>query len=81
MIKLFRNVRQKLLSENKLNKYLAYAFDEIAKMSHDHGKQMFEQKDEAHLEAMQEMRVLMQEPEAMQQWMDSKHKEFEELPE
>lgn len=29
MIKFFRKVRQKLLSENKLNKYLLYAFGEI----------------------------------------------------
>ena len=29
MIKLFRNTRRKLLSENKFSKYLAYAIGEI----------------------------------------------------
>ncbi|MEQ9310123.1 MAG: hypothetical protein RLN90_11780 [Balneolaceae bacterium] len=58
----------------------AETFDEIAKLSQQHGQEMFEQKDEAHLKAMQEMRVMMQEPEAMKEWMDSKRKEFEELP-
>ncbi|GAB5409432.1 MAG: hypothetical protein BalsKO_17970 [Balneolaceae bacterium] len=57
----------------------AETFDEIAKLSHQHGTEMFQQKDEAHLKAMQEMRALMQEPDAMQQWMDSKRKEFEAL--
>lgn len=57
----------------------AETFEEIAKQSQQHGKEMFEQQDEAHLQAMQEMRILMQDPEAMQQWMDKKRKEFEAL--
>lgn len=58
----------------------AETFDEIAQQSHQHGKEMFEKKDEAHLKAMQEMRILMQEPEAMENWMNDRRKEFEELP-
>ncbi len=57
----------------------AETFEEIAKQSQQHGKEMFEQQDEAHLQAMQEMRTLMQDPEAMQQWMDKKRKEFKGL--
>tara|TARA_R110000868_G_scaffold37111_14_gene131655 strand:+ start:68820 stop:69053 length:234 start_codon:yes stop_codon:yes gene_type:complete len=57
----------------------AETFDEIARQSQQHGKEMFEQNDDAHMQAMQEMRVLMQDPEAMQSWMESKRKEFEEL--
>lgn len=57
----------------------AETFEEIAKQSQQHGKEMFEQQDEAHIQAMQEMRTLMQDPEAMQQWMDEKRKEFEGL--
>jgi len=59
----------------------AETFDEIAKMSHDHGKEMFQQNDEAHLNAMQEMRSKMNEPDSFQNWMDSKRKEFEAIPE
>lgn len=58
----------------------ADTFEDIAQQSQQHGKEMFEQGDEAHLEAMQGMRELMQDPEAMQQWMDKKRKEFESLP-
>ena len=59
--------------------FQADSFEEIAQLSQKHGKEMFEQGDEAHLKAMQEMRVLMQDPEAMQQWMDKKRAEFESL--
>lgn len=59
--------------------FQADSFEEIAQLSQKHGKEMFEQGDEAHLKAMQEMRELMQDPEAMQQWMDKKRAEFESL--
>jgi len=59
--------------------FQAETFDEIAKLSQEHGKEMFEKGDEAHLKAMNEMRDLMQDPNAMQEWMDEKRKEFENL--
>jgi predicted small metal-binding protein len=59
----------------------ANSFDEIAEMSKRHGMEMFEISDEAHLKAMDEMRALMQKPEAMEEWFESKKKEFEALPE
>ena len=59
--------------------FQAETFDEIAKLSNQHGKEMFEKGDEAHLNAMIKMRELMQDPNAMQEWMDSKRKEFEEI--
>ncbi|SFG11010.1 DUF1059 domain-containing protein [Neptunomonas qingdaonensis] len=59
----------------------ANSFEEIAKMSKQHGMEMFQQKDAAHLKAMDEMRQLMQTPEAMTAWFESKRKEFEALPE
>ena len=59
----------------------ANSFDEIAEMSKRHGMEMFEINDEAHLKAMDEMRELMQKPEAMEEWFESKKKEFEALPE
>ncbi len=58
----------------------AETFEEMAKLSQQHGKEMFAKKDDAHLIAMKEMGELMNDPEAMQQWMESKRKEFEALP-
>lgn len=59
----------------------ANTFDEIAEMSKQHGMEMFQKKDEAHLKAISEMKELMQEPEDMKAWFESKKKEFDELPE
>jgi hypothetical protein len=58
----------------------ADSFDEIAEMSKQHGVEMFQCNDEAHLEAMNEMRALMQNPDAMKQWFENKRREFEALP-
>lgn len=41
----------------------------------------FQKNDGAHLKAMNEMQQLMQKPEAMSEWFESKRKEFEALPE
>lgn len=57
--------------------FQAETFDEIAKLSQEHGKEMFQKGDEAHLKAMNEMRELMKDPNAMQEWMESKRKQFE----
>lgn len=59
----------------------ANTFDEIAEMSKQHGMQMFQQNDEAHLNAMNKMQDLMKKPEAMKDWFESKKNEFETLPE
>jgi len=59
----------------------ASSFDEIAEMSKQHGMEMFQKNDEAHLKAMNEMQQLMQKPDAMTEWFESKRKEFEALPE
>lgn len=60
--------------------FKANTFEEIAEMSKNHGMEMFQKGDKSHLEAMQKMQELMKTPEAMQQWMDEKSKEFEQLP-
>lgn len=59
----------------------ADTFDEIAELSKKHAAEMFEAGDKAHLQAMEEMRGFMQDPKAMQQWVDNKKKEFDSLPE
>jgi hypothetical protein len=56
-------------------------FQEIAEQSKKHGTEMFKKNDEEHFRAMQEMSEMMNEPEAMKQWMEEKRKEFEALPE
>ncbi len=59
----------------------ANSFEEIAEMSKQHGMEMFQKKDGKHLKAMNEMQQLMQKPEAMTEWFESKRKEFDALPE
>ena len=58
----------------------AETFEEIAEISKNHGGDMFRKGDEPHLKAMQEMRDMMQSPEAMQAWFEKKRREFEALP-
>jgi hypothetical protein len=59
----------------------ANSFEEMAELSQQHGKEMFQQQDEAHLKAMQTMGELMKGPEAMQSWFDARKAEFDALPE
>lgn len=59
----------------------AHNFDQMAQLSQQHGAEMFQKGDEAHLKAMASMKDMMQDPTAMQKWMDEKRKEFDSLPE
>ena len=59
----------------------AETFDEIAQMSRDHGMEMFKEKDEAHLEAMYKMQEMMNDKEALKNWIEDRRKEFDELTE
>ena len=59
----------------------AETFEEIAEQSKNHGMEMFQKGDEAHMKVMEEMRELMKDPNAMQEWMKSKKKEFDDFPE
>ena len=59
----------------------ANSFEEIAEMSKQHGMEMFQKNDEAHLKAMSEMQALMKKPEEMNSWFENKRKEFDSLPE
>lgn len=42
---------------------------------------MFQKGDEAHLKAMGQMQELMKSPNAMNEWFETKKKEFDALPE
>lgn len=61
--------------------FRANTFEEMEQLSKNHGMEMFQKGDKPHLDAMQKMKGMMQTPEAMQVWFDSKRKEFENLPE
>jgi hypothetical protein len=43
--------------------------------------EMYQKGDEAHINVMEEMKELMNGPDGMKEWMESKQKEFDALPE
>lgn len=59
----------------------AQTFEEMADLSKQHGMEMHQKQDAAHQQAMQEMQNLMQNPNEMNEWFESKRKEFDDLPE
>ena len=59
--------------------FTAATFDEIAKMSKDHGTEMYKLKDQPHMDAMSKMMDMMHNPKEMEQWMQSKRDEFNVL--
>lgn len=61
--------------------FSANTFEELADLSKLHGMEMFQKQDPEHLEAMQRVMALMQQPQAMQEWFDAKRKEFDALAE
>lgn len=60
--------------------FQAETFEEMAEKSKMHGMEMFQKQDPEHLEAMQKVMVLMQQPEKMQAYFDEKRREFEQQP-
>jgi predicted small metal-binding protein len=60
--------------------FSANSFDEIAMMVSKHAREMVQNGDLAHVEAMNEMRNNMTSPEATKAWMDDKRKAFDALP-
>jgi hypothetical protein len=61
--------------------FQAETFEGMAELSKKHGMEMAEMSDRGHLEAMEKMTELMDNPQAMQEWMERKRKEFNALPE
>ena len=59
----------------------ADTFEEIAEMSKNHGKDMIQKGDEAHIKAMREMQQLMNTDGAMNNWFEKKRMEFDALAE
>jgi hypothetical protein len=62
-------------------KFHASTFNEIAEMSKNHGTEMFNKGDIDHINAIEKMKELMQNPKEMNEWFVSKKQEFDSLPE
>ena len=60
--------------------FSAESFEEMVELSKQHGMEMFQKGDEAHLKIMGEMREMMQTPGAMEAYMAEKMKLFAEHP-
>jgi hypothetical protein len=61
--------------------FFASTFEEMADLSKKHAMEMFQNGDKLHVDAMNEMKKLMQSPNDMKTWMDDKRNEFNSLPE
>lgn len=59
----------------------AETFEEMAEMSKKHGMEMYQAGDEDHIKIMKKMREHMNDPNAMKDYMESKQKVFDSLPE
>jgi len=59
----------------------ASSFEEMTEMSKAHGMEMFQKQDPEHLAAMQKIMAMMQDQELLEEWSNSKEKEFDALPE
>ena len=59
--------------------FSADTFDEIVTMSKRHGMEMFDKNDKSHLDAMEEISVLMQDQSKMHEWFNQKKEEFNAL--
>jgi len=62
------------------HEFWAESFEEMAGLSRDHALGLTGRGDLAHMKAMNDMRIIMENPTAMQEWMEKKRAEFESLP-
>ena len=60
--------------------FSAETFEEMAELSKQHGMEMFQKGDEAHLKIMGEMKEIMQKPGAIEEYMAEKRKAFNDHP-
>jgi hypothetical protein len=59
----------------------AETFEEMVQLSKQHGMEMFQKNDDEHIKVMNKMREGMNDPDAMKNYMESKQKMFDSLPE
>lgn len=60
--------------------FKADSFENMAELSKEHGMEMYQKGDTAHIEAMKEMQELMKSPEGMNAWFENKRTAFNNLP-
>lgn len=60
--------------------FQAETFEEIMQLSKQHGTEMFQKGDFAHLKAMKKMKASMQSPNDFNKYMEEKRLAFEALP-
>lgn len=61
-------------------RFRAESFEKMAELSRQHAMEMFKQGEPGHLEAMEKMRHLMIDPQAMAAWFKQKQDAFDALP-
>ena len=59
----------------------AETFGEMAELSMQHGIEMMQKNDEAHMKAIGNMKEIMQNPATMNQWFAERKAEFDALAE
>lgn len=57
----------------------AETFEQIAELSKQHGMEMYQKQEPAHLDAMNKIQEMMQNPEEMKAWYEEKKREFDAL--
>lgn len=57
----------------------AETFEQIAELSKQHGMEMYQKQEPAHLDAMSKFQAMMQNPEEMKAWYEEKKREFDAL--
>jgi len=60
--------------------FTAETFEEMKKLSQEHGMEMFQANDKAHLDAMNKMKSTMQEEGAFDKWLADRKAAFDALP-
>lgn len=60
--------------------FTANSFEEMVEMSKNHGMEMFQKGDKAHLDVMNEKREMMQNPSAMNEWFQSIRAIYNSIP-
>ncbi|AYV22961.1 DUF1059 domain-containing protein [Vibrio mediterranei] len=57
----------------------AETFEQIAELSKQHGMEMYQKQEPAHLDAMNKIQAMMRNPEEMKAWYEEKKREFDAL--
>ncbi|MFH0261230.1 DUF1059 domain-containing protein [Vibrio barjaei] len=57
----------------------AETFEQIAELSKQHGMEMYQKQEPVHLDAMNKIQAMMQNPEEMKAWYEEKKREFDAL--